>query len=550
VRATTEIPTTTATSGKAFTAPSSQIWAWGIGALACHLLIQTYGQASVIFTVGFGLSPVIISWCMMLPRVVDGILDPIMGHLSDETHTRWGRRKPYLVLGAILGALFLMSVWWANPAWSQTAQFAYLLALGTLFYVAYGIYTMAWTAMGYELTDDYNERSKVAAIGGLFLAIVTLSVQWMYWLALREGFHAGLGETARALWGAGLDWAQISEVFSRAFADAAKESKSEIWGMRWISALSAAIIVISAFVATWFCRERFTHVNRTHIPIGPAVKATVKNRPFVILLGFKIAQILGDRAALGLLVYLAIYYICGGDKGTATKITGLGATIGTILGFFVLPVLKPITAAIGKRNAQIVAAGIAFAMAVALPFILTPAHPYWLMIPTLVAIPLSTLNNALTNSIVPDICDVDELQCHQRREGLFTAVMGFIGKMEISLCYLLVGYIVSWAGLDTKLATQPSDVLHRLYWLCVVQNLVFSLGALVLAILFPVTPETMREVRQKLDARRLEEAVAGEPTDEVVEQIVHEHPEIAEAARHGDSPSQVSKSPPPHRAAQ
>lgn len=482
--------TTTATGGKAYTAPAREIWAWGLGAIACHLLIQTYGQASVIFTVGFGLSPVIISWCMMLPRVVDGILDPIIGHLSDETHTRWGRRKPYLVIGSVLGALFLMSVWWANPAWSQTAQFVYLLTFGTLFYLGYGVYTMAWTAVGYELTDDYNERSKVAAIGGLFLALVTLSAQWMYWLALRPVFGG------------------------------------EIWGMRWISAGAAVLIVGTALVATFFCKERFTHVNRTHVPIVPAIKTAVKNRPFVILILFKICQILGERAALGLLVYLSIYYVCGGDKSTATKITGIGATIGTILGFFVLPALKPITQWIGKRNAQISSAAITFGMALLLPFILSPAHPYWLIIPTLVAIPLGTLNNTLTNAMVPDICDVDELEGGQRREGLFTAVMGFMAKLEISLCFLLVGYVLSWSGLDTKLAVQPQDVLHRLLWLCVVPNIAFTLTGLVLTVVFPVTPEIMADVRHKLDARRLQKAAAGEPTDEVAEQLIHEHPEI------------------------
>src|SRR5690348_13062800 len=91
---------------KPYTAAAKEIWAWGIGAIACHALIQLYGQANNIFTIGFGLSPVIVSWCMMLPRVVDGIVDPIMGHLSDNTHTRWGRRKPYLVVGSLLGALF------------------------------------------------------------------------------------------------------------------------------------------------------------------------------------------------------------------------------------------------------------------------------------------------------------------------------------------------------------------------------------------------------------------------------------------------------------
>lgn len=497
--------TTTALGGKAYTAPAREIWAWGVGAIACHALIQTYGQANIIFTVGFGLSPVIISWCMMLPRVVDGILDPIIGHMSDETHTRWGRRKPYLVIGSVLGAVFIMAVWWANPAWGHAAQFAYLLIFGTLFYLAYGIYTMAWTAVGYELTDDYNERSKVAAIGGLFLAAVTLGAQWTYWLALRPIFH------------------------------------NEIIGMRWISAGVGLLVIGCALVSTWFCKERFTHVNRTHVPILPALKTTVKNRPFIILIGFKICQILGERAALGLLLYLAIYYVCAGDKGMATKITGIGATIGTVLGFFVLPALKPITQWTGKRNAQIASAAITFGAALILPFILSAAHPYWLIFPALVAIPLGTLNNTLTNAMVPDICDVDELDYGQRREGLFTSVMGFIAKLEISLCFLLVGYVLSWSGLDTKAPVQPAEVLHRLYWLCVLPNIVFTLVGLILTIQFPVTAASMVEVRRRLDERRLAKAAAGEPTDEVAEQIVHEHPEIMDAMPHGKPPIPPAK---------
>lgn len=493
-------PTTTAAGGKPYTAKATEIWAWGLGAIACHALIQTYAQASIIFTVGFGLSPVIVSWCMMLPRVVDGVMDPIIGHLSDETHTRWGRRKPYLVAGSVLGALFLMSVWWANPAWSHQAQFSYLLVTGTLFYIAYGAYTMAWTAVGYELTDDYNERSKVAAIGGLFLAVVTLGSQWVYWLALQPVFQ------------------------------------SEIIGMRWISAFVAVLIVACALIATLSCKERFTRVNSKHVAMLPSLKTTLKSRPFVILILFKICQTLGERAAFGLLLYIAIYHVCGGDKGKATQITAIGGTLGSVLGFAVLPAMKPITQWIGKRNAQITSAAITFGAALVLPFVLNPAHPYWLIFPSLVAIPLSTLNNTLTNAIVPDICDVDELENGQRREGLFTSVTGFVSKLEISLCFLVVGYVLSWSGLNTKLTTQPAEVVQRLFWLCVLPNIAFTLMGLILTVKFPVTPEAMAEVRRQLDERRLAKAVLGEPTDEVTEQLVLEHPEIAEAIPDSELP--------------
>lgn len=483
-------PTTTAVGGKPYTAPAREIWGWGIGALACHLLIQTYGQANVIFTVGFGLSPVLISWCMMLPRLVDGIADPIIGHISDNTHTRWGRRKPYIFAGAVLGSIFLAAIWWANPAWGSTAQFAYLLVLGTCFYICYGIYTMAWTAVGYELTDDYNERAKVQAIGSFFLAIVGLTTGWMYWFALRPMFG------------------------------------NEIWGMRWISVAVGVVIIASALIAAFFSRERFTHSNpeQKHVPMLPALKATMRNRPFVILLLIKICQILGERAAGGLLVYLAIYYVCQGDKNLATKITGIGATIGTVWGFALLPLMKPISKWIGKKGALVAGASVSLLFALLQPFILTPAYPYLLLLPALIVVPLITISYTLSNAIVPDICDLDELETGRRREGLFTAVMGFMAKMEISLCFLLVGYLLSWAGLDTKLSVQSPEVLTKLFWLCVLPNIAFTLLALLLTLIFPMTEKEMNEVRRKLDEKRLTKAALGEPTDEVAEEFVHEHP--------------------------
>ena len=457
-------------SRRIYTAGKKQLWAWGIGGRASHFLIQTFGQASVIFTVGFSLSPVLVSWCMMLPRLVDAILDPVIGHFSDDTHTRWGRRKPYMVVGAVAGSIFLAAVWWANPAWSHAAQFSYLLVMGTFFYICYGIYTMAWTAIGFELTDDYHERSKVAAIGGFFCALVALSSSWMYWVALRPVFG------------------------------------SEIWGMRWISCAVGVIIVISAFVATIFCQERFSHSNRKHIPIGPALKTTLRNRPFVIIVLIRICQILGERAAGGLLVYLAIYYVCAGDKNLATKIIGIGGTIGLFWSFALLPLMKPISKWIGKKAALVIGASVSFLFALLQPFILNPDFPYLLLLPALIIGPLMTVSNTLGNAIVPDICDADELESGQRREGLFTSVMGFMAKMEISLCVLLVGYLVSWSGLDTRLATQPAEVLNKMFWLCILPNIVFTFLALVLTLKFPMTEASMSEVRRKLDERH---AAAG-----------------------------------------
>ena len=289
---------------KPYTAPNRQIYAWAIGGMASHLMIGIYGQAMNIFTIGFGLNAVIVGWAMMFPRVIDAILDPILGHWSDDAHTRWGRRKPFIAISSLLGALFIVLLWWADRSWSEPMQLAYLLVLGTLCYICYGVYTMSWTALGYELTDDYNERSRVMAISGLFMTIVLMANGWIYWLALRPIFGG------------------------------------ELYGIRWIAGAAALLVLGTAWITLLNCRERFTHANqKQHMPIFPALKTTLRNRPFVIFLLYKLFQVFGERVNTGLLFYLGIYYVCQGDKSLATGITGIGATIGTVIGFALVPLM-------------------------------------------------------------------------------------------------------------------------------------------------------------------------------------------------------------------
>jgi GPH family glycoside/pentoside/hexuronide:cation symporter len=465
-------------SNKPYTAPNKEIYAWGFGAIACHALIQTFGQAGVIFTVGFGISPVVIGWALMLPRIVDAVLDPYLGHMSDETHTRWGRRKPYLVIGAVVGSLLLAAMWWANPHWSQAAQLWYLAVMGTLFYICYGLYTMSWTAVGYELTDDYHERSRVMAYGSLGLAVVSFGAAWVFRAAQMPSFGGVIN------------------------------------GMRAISAGVGVLIVISAFVAAKYCKERFTHTNTQHVPLIPALKSTVGNKPFMILLLIKVSQLLGERLSGALLTYLAIYMACRGDKVLATTITGWGGTIGTVWSFLMVPLIKPLSVKLGKRKALIMGAVIGVVAAVIQPFILRCGHPWLMLVPALFISPLVTLAFTLGNAIVPDICDLDELQTGQRREGLFTSIMAFMAKMEISFCTLASGYLVAFSGLNVKISVQPEHVLNKLFDLAVIPSILFACVTLYLTYKFPMTEESSEEVRRQLEARRM--ANPQEAGDELV----------------------------------
>jgi len=342
-----------------------------------------------------------------------------------------------------------------------------LTLVGTLFYCSWGLYSMSWNAIGYELTDDYHERSKISAVGSFFLSIVLLGNSWVYWFALRPFFGG------------------------------------EINGIRWIASAIGVIAIVTALYATLVCKERFSHANpkRERIRILPALKATLRNRPFVSLMLMKVFQTLGERAAGGLLFFVGIYYVCQGDKSLATQITGIGGVVGTVWGFSMLPLIKPISRWIGKKGGLILGASTSLTAAVITPFAYSPEHPYWMLFPSLMIVTLLSVSNTIANAIMPDICDLDELETGHRREGLFTAVMSFVQKIEISLCAVLVGYLVVWSGLDTTLATQPAQVLQRLFWIAVVPNILFTACYFIVAIRFPLTEAAMNDVRRQLDER-------------------------------------------------
>jgi GPH family glycoside/pentoside/hexuronide:cation symporter len=482
---------------KPFTASNSQIWMWALGGIAAHAMICTFGQSGTIYIVGFGVSAALVSWAHMIPRILDSILDPILGHWSDNTHTRWGRRKPFMIGGSVMGALMLVAVWWANPHWGEWTKFLHLLVFGTACYLCYGLYSMTWTALGFELSDDYNERSRVQAYAGLILTVVLLMNSWIYWLALRPMFGDGKGSPYLQT---GLAW--FYEFAVRQIQGDPSIKANEVAGMRWVSAVIGVLIIVSALVACFFVKERFTHANvRKHEPILPALRKAVKNRPFLVLLIYKSFQLFGERVYGGVCVYLNIFYVCAGNKELATKIGGLAGMIGAFWGIAIVPFIKPLSQKFGKRGGLVFGSSVVFVTAIIQPLLMNPRHPYLMLIPALLTIPVIAISNTMLNAIVPDICDLDELQTGERREGLFTAVMGFIAKMEISATIVIVGYLLTFAGFDAKAATQTPVVLSKMYWMGIIPNILFTLAALITAIKFPMTEAMTREVHEKLATR-------------------------------------------------
>lgn len=464
----------------AYHADNRTIHLWAVGGMADYMLFVSFNALILpIFTTGFGLSPVLVGWALMLPRVVDAFVDPVIGHFSDNLRTRWGRRRPFLLASSLLGAFLVMAMWWPSRAWEPGLQFAWLLGASILLFICYGAFSMTHVALGYELSDDYHLRTRVVAVRAFYFSLAALCGGWLYWLALRPVFG------------------------------------DEITGIRWVSVGMALVILVAGLIPVASCRERFRNVAPRHVHLWTAVRTTLKIRPFVLILLLRIAQTLGASLYGALSFYIGAYCVCRGDKSLFTSLAGLNGLLGFAASLALVPLSARLSRRLGKRRGLIYGFAAAFAGAVLLPFCARDGQPYLLLAHMVVFGCANLVLTMFMSAVMPDICDVDELTSGERREGLFSAVMSFVSKIENSLCMLLGGYMVAFSGFNTHLAQQmaqqPDEVLTRLRWLGFTPAIVFTGVAFLLAFFFPLTRPIMDDVRRQLEARRAARAAGAAP---------------------------------------
>ena len=127
---------------------------YGLGAFVNNLLAAAIGGMAIILNLGLGMNPALVGLLGALPRLTDALTDPLMGYISDNTRSRWGRRRPYIFVGAILAGVTFMLLWQLPLGHSENFYFWYFLIGSIIFYLGYTIFATPWVALGYELTPD------------------------------------------------------------------------------------------------------------------------------------------------------------------------------------------------------------------------------------------------------------------------------------------------------------------------------------------------------------------------------------------------------------
>ncbi|HEY5139044.1 MAG TPA: MFS transporter, partial [Methylococcales bacterium] len=412
-----------------------------------------------------GVDPRMLSWAMGIPRALDAIADPIMGHITDNTRSRWGRRRPYITIGAILCGI-MFALLWMPPAGLSTNWLAFFfLIVGILYYASYSIFSIPWTALGYELSTDYNERTRIMAYRTFITALGGLGLGTLWWLSLHIG-------------------------------------KNEVEGVRIVGILVGIMIIIVGLLPAFFCREGASGQGQKKISLKEGLKYTFRNKPFLqistmqflILVGIFIVQPFG--------LYINIYYVYNGDK-EAVSTLNLFCNFGFQgVGLALTPLVAFVGTHLGKKKTLLIGLSI-----VALSFPLTwlfytPACPYLQLICLgMASVGLSCVW-VLSGAMIADVCDIDELVTGLRREGMYGAVSGWVCKVSVAAVLIMSGYMLNWSGYNAQLHMQTPQTIFLLRFLFAVIPLVFLIGAIIVTALYSVDEKRMHEIRAILDQRK------------------------------------------------
>ena len=167
----------------------SQKIGFGLGAMVGVIAINgVAGLVQLYLNVGLKLSPVLVGIVMVIPRFWDAVTDPVVGHLSDNTRSRWGRRIPYVFCGAISVGVTYALLFTIPRDWGSNAMLIYFTMMSILFYTAITIYSIPQTTLGLEMTTDYHERTRIFSYSAFFSGLGGFALPWFYWFANRECF--------------------------------------------------------------------------------------------------------------------------------------------------------------------------------------------------------------------------------------------------------------------------------------------------------------------------------------------------------------------------
>jgi GPH family glycoside/pentoside/hexuronide:cation symporter len=414
--------------------------AFGLGMLANQMFPAALGIFMVVLVQDMGFPTWMWGMLFFLPRAYDAILDPIMGFISDNTRSKWGRRRQYVFIGAIMLGVGFVAMWQLHRSDGLTYNFIYFLFWSLVFFTGLTVFSIPYVAMGYEMSDDFHERTSIMAVA-----------QW-------------IGQWAWVI----APWFWVVMYDPKWFPNADSAART-------LSVWVGVACMLLAMVPAVFLPSRSTKDDNHLIPLTLATigmgfkelldgfKEAFACVPFRKLCGatFLIFNAFNTVAAFSF--FIVVYHLFKGNTAAAGIWPTLFGSIGALVTTFaVIPTVAWMSGKMGKKNAFMLSQGISLIGYVLLWFLMVPGKPYMFMF----ALPFFSFGIGglftLMMSMTADVCDLDELATGKRREGIFGAIYWWMVKLGFAVAGLLSGAIMSLVAFTPGAAVQPEGAVDGL----------------------------------------------------------------------------------------
>ena len=436
---------------------------YGVGDLGMALTSAMLGLLFAKFlTDTVGLRPSLVAIAVFIGRTWDWVNDPILGYISDRIQTRWGRRRPFLLFGAIPFGLTFLALWWIPPIQSQIWLTVYYTAVFFLFDTAVTIVFIPYIALTPEITDDYDGRTSLTGFRMFFSLLGSL---------------LGMVVPLVILGGAAIP----------------PEKGQTLFFTGVILAIVSSIPFLITFAGT---RENSEHAQQEQPALREILLAMRGNRPYIMAIIIYLVTNSGFEVLIGATLYFMQYKL---------QMPGLAAY--TTLTMFIVALLSiPLWLWVSKRLDK----GKGYAVAIAyLTVILLVYATFDSRVPVFLPFLFSALagmgisaGQTLPWAILPDTIEYGEYLSGKRNEGVYYSLMTLARKIASSITLPAVLLLLDWSGYIPNAARQaPATVMVIAFMFAGIPIAFFSIG-IITALRYPLNRERFNQIKTELENRK------------------------------------------------